>query len=128
MKANTTTLRILLLVIVLSVVTGCKSWIKKCDTLPSGGSTVVIDKSPVSDEKLDETEKQIELDARLLKLCLVPLPDPGFSPSANSVELSNAKKNETGLYYDCAYRHNALVKFLADKLGIVAAEVEAKKK
>lgn len=116
--------RNLMLVIALALVTACSTHTTK--TVPTATENpTVIDKSPVSGKELEKAVNQLLLDARLLADCVVPLPAP--DPKATSArDVGAIKKAETALYYDCAYRHNALVLFLANRLGIKPDEaVEA---
>lgn len=118
---NRNILRILVVMLIVVLLTGCASWFRECDTVPSGGDTPTLDESPASGKKLDEAKKEVEIDQRLLELCLVPLPTPQFG-AGHSVDAIAVKKAETSLYYECAYRHNALVQFLLEKLKIVPAK------
>lgn len=107
--------KIVLTLLAVLLLAGCH----KCDVLPSGGQGVVIDTSPVDGQQLRPVKTDIELDARLLELCSVPLPDPGFTDKSTLTDVSDAKKNETKMYYDCAYRQRALIHLLAEKLHVI---------
>lgn len=110
-------MRVAMLVLIALVLVGCKSAASKV-VLNTGKETPVLVESPVSGKPLTETKKQIELDERMLALCPVPLP-PIQIMKGRALDALGIKKAETAIYYDCANRHNDLVKFLADKLGIV---------
>ncbi len=95
--------------------TGCNT--NKVKPLPTATQTTVITTSPVTGKELDKTKDQLELDGRLLADCVVPMPAP--SKTAKTVlDASALKAAEIAIYYDCAYRHNALVEFLSTRLGI----------
>lgn len=103
-----------MIAIVLLALTGCKAAVK---SQTHGTDTVIIDKSPVSGKELNKPDNaQLELNKNLLAKCVVPLPAP--PKKGTSKTLAEAKKIETGLYYSCAYLHNALVDFLNVHLGI----------
>lgn len=106
------------------LVSGCGMW-KSAKTIRTGtNNPTTIDKSPVSGKELDKAKEKLEIDARLLEMCPVLPPVPKGARS--SVDASSIKKTETSMYYACMYRHNALVRFLATKLGIVAEQAEQK--
>lgn len=114
---HNTLIRITALAIAVVMFAGCSTTTRSVKTATE---TVVVDKSPVSGKPLDKPVEQLKLNVLLLGECPVPLPPPPTKGS--SVDLSAVKKAETAIYYDCAYRHNALVKFLATRLGIIADE------
>lgn len=125
MKAYTHILRIVLVLTACLMLSGCGIW-RSVKTVKTGtDNPTTIDKSPVSGKDLDKAKAQLEIDARLLELCPV-LPAPPKN-ARSSVDASAVKRNETAMYYSCMYRHNALVRFLATKLGIVAGPPEDNK-
>ena len=103
-----------ILIIALLPLTGCKSVSRLF--VERGGQSVISKESPVTGEKLDEVDTQVEIDERLLMLCPVPL--PAVATRGKATTALEIKRAETAVYYECAYRHNALVKFLDERLGI----------
>ena len=91
---------------------------------PNTGSDnpTTLASSPISGKELNKAKDQLEIDARLLEVCPNLPPPPRTAHSA--LDMSAVKKTETAMYYACAYRHNALVRFLSTKLGIVAGPEE----
>lgn len=115
-------LLIFTVLILCALLSGCGLW-RSVKTVRTGtDNPTTIDKSPVSGKELETAKQQLEIDARLLELCPVLPPVPKGARS--SVDASSIMKNETSMYYACMYRHNALVRFLATKLGIVAGPKE----
>ena len=104
----------LIAVLLILSITGCKSVSRLF--VERGGQATIITESPVTGEKLEEAPTQIEMDERLLQSCLVPM--PAVDTRGKATTALEIKRAETALYYECAYRHNALVKFLDERLGI----------
>lgn len=115
-------LNVLALFAVCLILSGCGSW-ASVKTLRTGkDNPTTIDRSPVSGKELNKAKEQLEIDARLVQMCpMLPAPPKN---ARSSVDVSSIKKTETSMYYACANRHNALVRFLATKLGIVAGPEE----
>ncbi len=114
--------RLIVLALIALALVGCKSAASKV-VLNTGKETPVVVESPVSGKPLTEAKKQIELDERMLALCPIPLPAIKIT-KGKALDALSIKKAETAIYYDCANRHNDLVKFLAEKLGILPGPKE----
>lgn len=93
-----------------------------CATNGPAPSPIMPEIDPPKGGEVEELKKPdpVKLDARLLQEC--PIPSSTLDKNATALEALSARREDLVRAVDCALNHNALIRVLKEKLGVIEAK------